>query len=118
MEEQGDGTNYLVQVMLAQAIEEISPNPCARRRDGVRSGTCEVFLGPLLHQSRAKGAGEAGEQTEGPKYIHGDIQATGASRLGIHNGRECCISRMGELKGYLPEQQFRRIRSEPADLLD
>ena len=75
-------------------------------------------MSPLLDQSRAKGAGEAGEQTEGPKHIHGDIQVTGASRLEIPNGRECCISRLGELKRYLPEQQFGRIRSEPADLFN
>ena len=88
MKEQGNGTDHLVQVMLSQAVEEISPNPCARRRDGVASGIGEVFLDPLLGQSRDECASEAGDQAEGPQHIYGDDQVAGASRQDIRDGRE------------------------------
>lgn len=79
MEEQGDGADHLVQVVLTQAIEEISPKPCAHRRDGVTSGIGEVFLDPLLGQTRAERASEAGDQAERPQHIHGDVQVAGTS---------------------------------------
>lgn len=89
--------------MLTQSLEEIRSDSCARRRDGVAAGIRKIFLDPLLNQNRAERASEAGDQTEGPQHIHGDVQVAGLNGQDIRNGKECCVSRLGELKRYLPE---------------
>ena len=80
--------------MLTKAIEEISPDSCPSRRDGMASGIGKVFLDPLLDQNRAEGTSEAKDQAECPQHIHGDVQVAGTSRQDIRNGQECCVSRV------------------------